>query len=216
MENTKRQRQIAYRCPECGVATVGIVGKFALKANMIRLKCSCEKSSALDANIISENKIKLSVPCILCKQNHAYTISESIFFERDSFLLSCPYSGMDIAVIGDEASVGEALARTENELSTVMAGFEADELSDIQPEDMTDDEILPDPAIYDTIRFIVKELEADGKISCPCKAGKGYDLRFADGGIDVYCPSCGGSAFLPVSSVALSEEYLTADSLELK
>ena len=38
-------------------------------------------------------------------------------------------------------------------------------------EDMTEGEILPDPAVYDTLRFVVKDLEAEGKIDCPCHSG---------------------------------------------
>ena len=216
MQNNRKERHIAYRCPECGVATVGLVGKFALKANMIRLKCSCEKSSALDINVANDGKIKLTVPCILCKQSHNYTVSEGIFFERDKFLLSCPYSGVDITVLGDENTVSEELARTEGELATLVKGFEAESIEDLQPKDMTDEEILPDPAIYDTIRFLIKDLEEEGQLNCPCGANEGYDLRFADGGIEVYCPRCGASKLLEVTSAGVCEEYLSLDSLELK
>ncbi len=211
-----KQRHIAYRCPECGVATVGLVGKFALKANMLRLKCSCEKEPSLDIAITGEGKIRLSVPCIFCKQSHSYTLTEGIFFDKDKFMLNCPYSGMDIAFIGDEDSVNEELLRTERELETIMKGFDAQSLRDLQPQDMTEDEILPDPAVYDTVRFVVKELEDEGKIHCPCGIGEGYDIRFADGGIDVSCPSCGASVLLSVTSTHAAEDYVTLDSLELK
>ncbi len=216
MNKKRSQRRIAYRCPECGVATVGLVGKFVGEANMIRLKCSCDVPSSLDINVEKDGKVKLAVPCILCKQSHTYTVTEGIFFEREHFTLACPFAGMDIAFIGGEESVGEALSRTEGELRTLMSGFEAEELSDLQPQDMTEDEILPDPAVYDTLRFVVKDLEAEGKVFCPCAKGEGYDLRFAEGGIDVFCPSCGASVLLAAASVGISEEYLTLDSLTLK
>ena len=213
---TQKQRQIAYRCPECGVATVGMIGKFALKANMLRLKCTCEKSSTLDISVTSDAKVRLSVPCLLCKQNHGYTVSESIFFERDKFLLSCPYAGTDIAIIGDEKTTEEELVRTERELDTIISGFEAESLEDIQPQDMNEDEILPDPAVYDTVRFLVKDLEDEGKVHCPCGKGADYDLRFADEGIEVYCPSCGASVLLRVMSPSMSEDLLSLDALNLK
>ncbi len=216
MNETRKQRRIAYRCPECGIATVGLVGKFAGEGNMIRLRCSCDKPTSLDINVEKDGKVKLSAPCILCRQNHSYTVSGDIYFERERFTLACPYSGVDIAFIGDEDVISEELARTEGELRTIMTGFEAEELSDLQPMDMAEDEILPDPALYDTIRFVVKDLEEDGKIFCPCKKGEGYDIRFADGGIDVFCPCCGASVLLPCTSVGISEEYLALDSLTLK
>lgn len=212
---TPKQRQIAYRCPECGNAIFGLIGKFALKANLLRIKCDCDKSSALDISNTNDGKIRLSVPCLFCKQNHSYVVSESIFFDRDKFLLNCPYTGMDIAFIGDEESVMAELDRTGRELDRLLADFEAEELSDIQPQEMNDDEILPDPAVYDTVRFIVKDLEADGKVDCPCHDGK-YELRFCDEGVQVYCERCGATYTFRATTPSVTEEYLSLDHITLK
>jgi hypothetical protein len=84
---------------------------------------------------------------------------------------------MDIAFIGDEEVIGQELSRTEAELNMLMKNLEAEELSDIQPEDMPEAEILPDPAVYDTLRFVVKDLEAEGKIHCPCGKGRGNSCK---------------------------------------
>lgn len=215
MTRTPKQRQIAYRCPECGEAIFGFIGRFAKEANLLRLRCNCDKSSVLDISNTNDGKIKLSVPCLFCKQNHIYTVSEGIFFDRDKFLVSCPYSGMDIAFIGEEKSVLTELERTQGEIERLLAGMEADELSDIQPQDMNDDEILPDPAVYDTIRFVVKELEAEGEVHCPCHSGK-YELRFCDEGIQVYCEECGASYTFAAASPTIAEEYLDVKSITLK
>lgn len=209
-----KQRNIAYRCPGCGSAVIGLVGKFALHANMLRLKCSCGDEQSLDITL-SDGKVRLSVPCLFCRQNHSYVVSESLFFENDRFLLNCPYSNMDIAFIGDEDTVSQELSRTETELNMLMKNLEAEELSDIQPEEMTEAEILPDPAVYDTLRFVVKDLEADGKLICPC--GKGpYDLRFTDSGVQVWCESCGASYDFNATSPTMAEEYLGLTELSLK
>ncbi|MBO7196774.1 MAG: hypothetical protein J6V80_05585 [Clostridia bacterium] len=209
------QRHIAYRCPDCGNAVIGLIGRFALSAKMLRIKCSCGSEHTLDINIASGEKIRLSVPCLFCRQNHSYVVSESLFFDKDRFLLNCPYSGMDIAIIGDEDIVRAELDRTGRELETLIKNLEAEELSDIQPQEMNDDEILPDPTVYDTLRFIVKDLEDEGKVKCPC--GKGpYDLRFTDSGLQVWCDSCGASHDFKVSSPTLAEEYLNLDGITLK
>ncbi len=209
-----KQRSIAYRCPECTSTVFGLVGKFALKADMLRLKCSCEKPSALDINVTNDGKIRLSVPCLFCKQNHNYVVSETVFFERDLFLLNCPYTGMDIAFIGEESSLEPELKRTEEEIMRLLASFEAEEIADIQPTDMHEDEILPDPAVYDTLRFVVKDLESDGKIKCLCDDGI-YDLRFTDDGIEVFCENCGATYQFRASTPAVAEEYLNLNELKL-
>ena len=164
------QTHVAYRCPECGTVIYGFVGKFALAANMLRLKCSCG-GSAMDITISNDNKIRLSVPCLFCKQNHTYTVSQSIFFGRDLFLLPCPYANMDIAFMGEKEKTDEAINRSEEDLKRLLTSLEAESLKDIQPIDLDQEDILPDPAIYDTLRFLVKDLEADGKIDCPCHRG---------------------------------------------
>ncbi len=210
-----KERNIAYRCPECATATVGIVGKFALRADMLRLKCDCEAGSSLDIKARDDGKVRLSVPCIFCKQNHSYVVSESLFFDKDKFLLSCPYSGMDIAVLGSAEDIDKELSRMGEELARLIASLEAEDIRDIQPTDMSEDEILPDPAVYDTVRFIVKSLEDEGALHCPCGEGP-YDLRFADGGIEVYCERCGASHLIRAVSPATAEEYLTIDSLTLR
>ena len=210
-----KQRNIAYRCPDCGMATVGLVGKFALHANMLRLRCSCNDSQSLDVTLGGDGKIRLSVPCLFCKQNHNYVVSESLFFDKERFMLNCPYSGMDIAFIGDEETISEELSRTEKELNMLMASLEAEELSDIQPQEMAEAEILPDPAVYDTLRFVLKDLEAEGKVKCPCGEGE-YDLRFIDGGMQAYCEKCGASRDFSAASPTMAEEYLDLDELILK
>ncbi|MBQ8302100.1 MAG: hypothetical protein IJX97_00945 [Clostridia bacterium] len=215
MAETPKQRNIAYRCPDCGTAVIGMVGRFALHANMLRLRCSCEDSASLDVTLSGDGKIRLSVPCLFCRQNHSYVVSEQLFFDKDKFLLACPYSGMDIAFIGGEEVINEELLRTEKELNTLLASLEAEELSDIQPQDMNEGEILPDPAVYDTLRFVVKDLEAEGKVKCPCGKGS-YDLRFIDGGMQVYCEICGATKDLSVSSPTIAEEYLDLDEILLQ
>lgn len=208
------QTHVAYRCPECGGLIYGFVGKFALSAGMLRLKCTCG-GSAMDITVTQDKRVRLSVPCLFCKQNHSYVVSQSIFFERDLFLLNCPYSNMDICFIGEKEKCDEQADRTGAELERLLADLEAEKLSDIQPQDMDEEEALPDPTVYDAIRFLMKELEYDGKISCPCGIGTGYDLRFCREGVQIYCPACGAAHTFDTRAEAASEEYLTLDSLTL-
>ncbi len=211
---TAKHTHIAYRCPECGTLIYGLVGEFAMNANMMRLKCDCGKS-ALDITATHDKKLKLSVPCVICKENHNYILSPSIFFERELFLLGCPYSNMDIGFIGEKSKVDDAAIENEKALNKLISDMGLDALEDLQPIDMDDDEILPDATVYDMIRFIVKDLEADGKIDCPCHKGS-YDIRFAPGGIQAYCEDCGATYLFSCESAAAAEEYLNLSDIKLK
>ena len=209
------QRHIAYRCPDCGEAVVGLVGRFALSANMLRLKCSCGSEMSLDINIISGEKIRLSVPCLYCRQNHSYVVSEALFFDKDRFLLNCPYSGMDIAFLGEEDVVSHEILRTGEELAALMKNIEAEELSDLQPEDMDESEVLPDPAVYNVLKFLIKDLEEEGNLHCPCGEGP-YDVRFTDTGLQAWCENCGATYDFDAKTTSIAEEYLQIDSITLK
>ena len=79
---------------------------------------------------------------------------------------------------------------------------------------MDEDDVLPDAHVYDLIRFVVKDLEAEGKIDCPCHSGC-YDLRYAPGGIQVFCPECGSTYFFPCASASAAEEYLDVKEIKL-
>ena len=204
---------VAYRCPECTDAIFGFVGRYATAADMLRLKCECGKFS-LDMKSEQNGKVTLSVPCILCRQNHTYTISESMLFENDILTLHCPYSHTDIVFIGEREKISEELERTAAELSAIVSSLEAEDIHELQPEDMNDDEILPEPMLYDTLRFVLKTLEAEDAVECPCKNGD-YDLRFYENRVQAYCKNCGATYTFSATSPALAEEYISLDSLKL-
>ena len=208
------QTHIAYRCHSCGTAVFGFVGKFALSAGMIRLKCSCGESY-LDIKATADKKLRLTVPCVFCKTNHSFTVSQTIFFERDSFLLNCPYSNMDIAFIGEKEKVDEHVKRTGEEINRLLIDLEAEQLKDIQPQDVDENDVLPDPAAYDALRFLVKELEADGKIDCPCHKCE-YDLRFSPNGIQAFCSDCGAVFDFNLAGEHSHEDYMELLEIKLK
>ena len=213
MTSQKRHTHIAYRCPECNTVIYGLVGEFALNSSMMRLNCSCGKS-ALTLAPTSDGKLKLSVPCTLCRDNHSFVISPALFFERDIFLGGCPYANVNVVFIGEKEKVDEAVYENGEALKRLIAGMGVETLSDLQPEDMDEDEVLPDASVYDLIRFVVKDLEAEGKIDCPCHSGN-YDLRYAPGGIQVFCPECEAAHFFSCASASAAEEYLNTDEIKL-
>ncbi len=208
---TPKKNNIAYRCPDCGDVIHGFVGQ--LHANMLRIKCPCEKS-ALEVHFRDDKKVRFSIPCVFCKSSHTYVVSESIVFDRELLLLSCPYANMDIAFLGTEENVKEQVGRAEDELRRLLDNLEVEELSDIQPAPMAEEEILPDPELYDIVRFLVRELEADARIDCPCHSVN-IDFRFTDSGVEIYCMDCGARYEFPATSVAMARESLDMEEITL-
>ena len=206
-----KQTTIAYRCPHCGAGIMSAVGFFALSGDMLKLKCDCGESE-LVIQRGRDAKIRLTVPCILCPKPHPYTISETLFFGRELFTLSCPYSDLDACFIGETNHVKAALAKNELDLLELMeeAGVESfDALH--QPQTLTD------PQIYDIILFVIRELEAEGEIHCRCADGEGeYEVEVLDDCVRVSCAKCGAEARLPTDSVLAANAFLNADRLTLE
>ena len=95
---TPKQTTIAYRCPHCGAGIMSAVGFFSLSGDMLKLKCDCGESELIIQRS-RDGKIRLTVPCILCSKPHQYTVSSSLFFGRELFTLSCPYSDLNACFI---------------------------------------------------------------------------------------------------------------------
>ena len=136
-------------------------------------------------------------------------------YGKEVFLLNCVGTGLDIGVIGSEEKVRQELVRTEEELNKLFREIGVGSPADILRKKPTSEELLPDAQVYDIVRFIVKELEAEGAVSCPCQSGS-YDIEMLEGGIRVYCPECHAEYIFPADSVSAAQDFLQCDSIELK
>ena len=203
-----KHTHIAYRCPGCGYTIFGLVTPFTMSQNMLRLKCQCGESE-LGMQFTKDKKVHLTVPCLFCGQPHHYTVSQGLFLDRDLFVLGCPYTNMDIAFIGKKEQVDEALQMSQAELEQLFA-----QLGQEEDEENANIPILPDAQVYDILRFVVKELEADGKINCPCQTGP-FELDMSEDGVRVYCCECGASYLFPCNSVAEAEAFIHAEEIDL-
>ena len=216
----QKQTHVAYHCPHCGTAVLGYVGEFALSADMLKIKCNCGKS-LLTVTYTNDKKIRLAVPCLFCENPHHFVVSQEVFFGKDIFLLGCPYMGMDVCFIGKPAPLQKAL----NESAAALNDFfeknglvlpALEEQGEAPQREADEDEALlfPDEQVYDVIHFLVKDLEADRAIDCPCGTGP-YETEITAGGIRVFCAECGAEYLFPVESVSAAEEFLNLNALAL-
>ena len=204
---------LAYRCPECGSGVKSIVGIFGLSAPMLRLKCPCGASS-MTIKKTNDDKIRLSVPCLVCRRDHDYVISKELFFKNELFELPCSLSGFSLCFIGNADAVSDALAKADEELRNVLAEAGAENL-DIFKEQAESVEELPVAQVYDIVRFIVKELEEENAIRCHCNEGD-YDIELFDDSVCVYCKNCGAKQYVSTASLAEAQAFLEIDELKLK
>ena len=140
-----------------------------------------------------------------------------MFFERETFILSCPYTKVDLCFIGKPDSLQKELDRSAKELNALFAennmrlpAWEEEG----GEEDGENSDFPADPQVYDIVRFVVSDLTAEGLVSCPCGVG-GYEVEIVQGGVRVYCVSCGGERIFPINSVSAAQDFLASDAIVL-
>lgn len=210
-----KQTTLAYRCPHCGAGVMSLVGLFSLSSHMMKLKCDCGNSE-MTAVYGKDDKIRLTVPCIVCPNPHHFTVSKSLFFGKDLFTVPCPYSNINLVVMGDSNSVKAELARGELELLDMMEKNGITDLSTLRDQE---DAPLSDPQILDVVMFVIHELDAEGKIYCNCPESdeeREYDVQITEDGILVSCRACGASRLIPTDSCLSAHAFLNSDALYLE
>ena len=207
-----KQSTVAYRCPICGSGVMSVVDAFRLSADMVKLKCTCGVSEMTMVRT-GDGKIRFTVPCILCPNPHSYTVSSSLFFGKDLFVLPCPYSDINIAMMGETNHVKAELSRTELQLLDMLEESGINSFDDIKGE-----QYLTDPQVLQIITYVIKELDDEGKISCRCPEGTQgcYELEMTAKGLVISCRSCGASKTISTDSLIQAYDFLNADSLTLE
>ncbi len=203
-----KETTIAYRCPECGCAIKSVVGVFSLNAERFSLKCPCGKSE-MTVKYTNDGKVRLTVPCFICRNEHTYTVNPNVIFSDEMFYLHCMYSGVNLCFIGKEEQVSREIDEALQEL-TRMIDAEPEELFgqiDSAPKG------IPDVSEISGIVTVIKELCADGKIYCQCEPNDGGELLYSPADIlmatGLYENNCNG-----VFQLTVDDEQLVLECLE--
>ena len=209
-----KQTTLAYRCPHCGAGVMSAVNPFVLKGSMLRLKCECGKSY-LEIQPTTDRKFRLTVPCMICPTPHHFTVTESLFYGQELFTLPCPYTDLNICVMGEVNHVKAELSRTELELLDLMEknGIESFEALHREAE-----EAVTDPQVLEIVMFVIRDLDEEGKIFCKCPPDgeHEYDAEVLPEGVRVSCKKCGAAKTIPTNSMTEAHDFLHCDALHLE
>lgn len=206
----QKKTTLAYRCPHCGAVPTSMVGAFSLSGDLFKLKCSCGNSH-LTVEKTNDDKLRLTVPCVVCPQPHTYMLSKNVFFNSDIFVIPCSLCGVDICFIGHEKDVASAVVHSNEEILAALGDNSIDSLRQKEEGDYTD------PAVFDMITFVISDLADEGKISCRCPDGHGeYLATILKNSVKVECKNCGASHEIIARGVSDGEEFLKTESLTLK
>ena len=205
---------VAFRCPICGQAILSGVNIFRLSGDMLRLVCP-ECGEALTMVRTNDGKLRVSAPCPLCAEPHQFVIDRSALLTNRLFAVPCPLSGVGVFFAGEEDAVREAVEKSGKKLQAILQDAGVENFSALHRKE---DE-LPDPAIEHIVRFLLCELEEEGKISCYCKEEGEiplYDFQVLSERVRVFCHCCNAETYLPLRSEADAEHFIGIDKLELK
>ena len=209
-----KQTTLAYRCPHCGNGVISAVNPFLLKGSMLRLKCDCGESF-LEIQPTTDHKFRLTVPCILCPTPHHFTVSENLFYDKELFVLPCPYTDLNIGMMGEINHVKAELSRTELELMDLMEEHGVQSFSALHKQAA---ETVSDPQVQEIVLFVIRDLDEEGKIFCKCPSDveHAYDAEILSEGVRVSCQKCGATKILPTNSMTEAHEFLNCDALYLE
>ena len=115
----QKQTTVAYRCSQCGAGVLSVLGLFNITADMIKLKCDCG-GSEMSLVYTKDSKVRFTVPCLFCPTPHNFTVNSTMFFEKDLFVIPCPYTDINICFLGNIDKVRTELDRTELELIDML------------------------------------------------------------------------------------------------
>ncbi len=213
---TDKNTTIAYRCPHCGNAVLGCAGLFTLSADMLKIKCECG-GSEMTITTAFDGKIRITVPCLVCPNPHSFLLSKSIFFSDGIFVIPCSYSGIDIAFVGAQEKVSKALDEQAEKLNMIMEENGLQSFEQLKSDERWDD--MQYSQIEDIVRFMLCELDEEGKISCYC-ADEGeipyYSFQILSERVRIFCECCHAEKTIPLSSNADAEAFIRIDGLDLK
>ena len=105
------KRFIAFICPECRQPVILERTVFQLAASGSRLPCPFGKSS-IDVALMGD-QLRVTVPCLFCKETHTVSCSTRAFLEEKTLAFSCANSGLDCCYVGEEEGVFAAMRRLE-------------------------------------------------------------------------------------------------------
>ena len=208
----EKKTTVSFRCSECGSSVRSMVGVFALSADMMRLKCPCGGSD-LTMVMTRDRKVRLTVPCLVCPTPHVFTVSAEVFYGRELFALSCPYSGLDLCFIGREDEVVAASKDADDALAELLGENTLEDLSGGKKSPF-----LTDPQIREIVTFVVADLAEEGGIECRCPEGEtgDYQAEVLDDKIVVRCLKCGAAKVIPANSFTAANDFLSVQHLRLE
>lgn len=193
-------RTLAYICPSCRQSVIISRSVFQLAAAPNLLPCPCGKS-ALQVEVTGD-RVKLSVPCLLCHEEHHVSCSAKAFLHQHALAFSCSASGLDCCYVGETEPIYAAVSRLEQAVDKLE--HEAGEKGTFL------DEIVMHEVLSE-----LKDIAQRGGISCTCGSRK-YKLQINYSSVDVFCGDCDAAVRLNAATADDIDDICCKNSILIR
>lgn len=182
----EEKRTIGYICPVCGKAVVVERTAFQLAAGDSVLPCPCGKSELSIRQL--GDRCELTVPCLFCAKDHRAVCANDALLHQKLLALSCPASGLNCCLIGEEAEVFRAMEKLEAAVDKLRLDDQTEQRGAFLNETVMG-EVLAE----------LKDIAARGGVSCGC-GSTDYGVKVGYSSVDVVCARCGAVLRLPAAT----------------
>lgn len=193
-------RTIGFFCPSCRQAVIVERSAFQLAASNSKVECPCEVSS-LQVEMFND-KVRLTVPCLFCEEDHTVTCSAHAFLQEKIIAFSCGVSGLDCCYVGEEDLVFAAMRKLEE----TVDGLESEAAST---------GMFMNEVVMEEILEELRDIGQREAISCTC-GSKQFSLKVSYSSVELLCSQCGGALKIPATTLADIEELCCKSSLTIR
>lgn len=194
------KRFIAFICPTCRQPVILERTVFQLAASGSRLPCPCGKSS-IDIALMGD-QVRVTVPCLFCKEEHTVTCSTRAFLGEKTLAFSCANSGLDCCYVGEEDPVFAAMRRLEETVDQ-MEGAAAAQGTFLN--DLVMEEILGE----------IRDIGQRDGIACTCGC-RDWKLKINYSSVEIFCGQCEGALRIPAATISDIEDLCCKPTLTIR
>jgi hypothetical protein len=200
LEQDQTNKTIGYFCPSCRQPVMGSKTLFALAASPTKITCDCGRSHG--EIVLTEDKFRLTVPCLFCGKTHTVEGSLHHFLE-ETLAFSCKTSGLACCFVGSEEKVGGAMARLQETVEKLGT----------KPKE--GGAVFLDPLVMEEVLEEIKEIAKRDGISCTCGSHQWrMDVKYS--AIDLICAKCGGAVRIPAATQDDIDDICCKDRILMK
>ena len=182
----EEKRTIGYICPVCGKAVIVERTGFQLMAGDSVLPCPCGKSELSIRQL--GDRCELTVPCLFCAKDHRAVCANDAMLGQKLLALSCPASGLNCCLIGEEAEVFRAMEKLEAAVDKLRLDDQTERRG-----------VFLDETIMGEVLAELKDIAERNGVSCGC-GSRDYGVKVGYSSVDLVCARCGAVLRLPAAT----------------